>query len=921
MTMILCLYFIFAACLYHKTFRFVFRSDEWILYNPFIDFDFSLKSMWRVIAFEMFGDIRFFPLSHLLLFVQFKLFGTRTVLYKITAIAFHALNGFMVYAILTGFGLDHTLSVICGLLFLSLFTHFDTVTWTYHIYHVLFSTLLILISVYLMAFAVPWSNPDWAVWSVIICGTAMFLYEAIVPVLLFACMYGTAGVMMSPAINHGVGWIVGMWMVCFLFYLSYGVSYILFFRREKKVSGSVSDYMSIWDVFSLRKFRDGLTGLLHNIKIFLHNSGLPVKPRITDIVYLPFSLDFRETGWRRTAWKGYLLFVASALIHIRLSMDTFPVILFLEASAFAYIFLFIIGRNVKYAVTQPRYQYFFNALQVVVLALLMCRGVKGHGAAFYHLALVMTCVLVANSLNVLKSNTEIARILYTIHDACWTLKRYLSKHKSKRVYVDFSTTPKGENGKFFLGSDIVLDVLFHDNPNLTKDAARADMILDRDGLRDNPFGTACDGDFTLSFSFLLSGDFLTKAQKVYGSPSQGVAVYIDTDFHVCVKHGESSIRSEDALVEGKGWHDVIIEKDRGHLVIVKDGVVVQNTPWDCAEGFSSDQRSCLGDFYFGPRAPYYITDMHVCRGMGKYGLHDAHVGKTILSHTDHKENWWPNEWLSEIQEIKDCMARSDSPEKLIPVYYAESFYKLASFTEKEGNLERALSYFQVLKNMAGTPTLKHRLMRADLFRLLPGIYYHMGTIQTGQNDRLAAIESFITCLSLEPAHKAAANALFAILSQMPDGRENAVSTCLDAISDRARMHLAYVKIIAGLLDQHVGSNEDSCGKVRSFLGITPAMGLRNNGFNLLYKTASFFEENDNLELAEYIFERLVAKMNTTMLFDEKHAFESGCYFHLAQIKRENGSEAVTYLEKCLNINPNHMKARQNLSELTMGQPV
>lgn len=917
--MILSIYLTFAACLYHRTFRFVFRSDEWILYNPFIDLDFSLKSIWRVIAFEMFGDIRFFPLAHLLLFAQFKLFGTRTLLYKITAIVFHALNGLMVYAILCGLGVSDHLSLLCGLLFLSLFTHFDSVTWTYHIYHVLFSTFLILVSMSLVIFSVISLHPFWGLPALVICGISMFLYEAIVPVPIFIFVYGAAGMITAEGMHHPGLWVVLMLMVSVLFYGCYGVAYILFFRKEKKVSGSVSDYMSIWDVFSFRKFREGATGLLHNIKIFLHNSGLPVMPRITDIVYLPFSLDFRQTGLERKIWITYLACVASALIHVGFSFEILKVIVLLEASAFAYIFLFIIGRNVKYAVTQPRYQYFFNAVQVLALALLICGG-KEQGFKDYHLTFVLLALIGTNSLNVLKSNREIDRILKGVHDACWALRGFFSKNKHQTVYVDFSTTPSHQNGKFFLGSDIALDVLFHDNPRLIKDMAKADMILGENGIRPNTRQTSRPGDFSLSFSFLLSGNFLTKRQKVFGSPFDGICVYIEPDFHVTLENSDHIFKSSDALVKEKGWHDILIEKDQGNLIIVRNGRVIENSPWSCDKGFSSDQRSCMGDFYFGPRAPYYITDLHICTGMAKHGLRNMIPGEAFETKGETKENWWPNEWLAEINEIKQYMKDSDCPEALIPSYYYESLYKLASFTEKEGELSQALTYFRLLRKMAGKPTLKNRLVRADLFRLLPGIYYHMAMISKGLGDHPGAIETFMKCLAHEPAHKASANELFDILCLVTPDAENRVSQVLKLMKPKTVKRLVYLKIIAQLLDKESLDGFESCaGLVDQYLKHTPSFVLRDNGINLIYKTASFYKSKRQMPLAEHIFAGIIGFVNKTRLFDEKQTFASGCYFHLGQMNQNTKTEAVEYLKKCLAISPNHMKARQILSELVSDQ--
>jgi hypothetical protein len=74
------IYVIIAGLVYYKTFRFIFRSDEWILYNPFIRMKGIVKNLWKIMAFEMFGDIRFFPLSHLLLFCQFKLIRNKTII-------------------------------------------------------------------------------------------------------------------------------------------------------------------------------------------------------------------------------------------------------------------------------------------------------------------------------------------------------------------------------------------------------------------------------------------------------------------------------------------------------------------------------------------------------------------------------------------------------------------------------------------------------------------------------------------------------------------------------------------------------------------------------------------------------------------------------------------------------------------------
>jgi tetratricopeptide (TPR) repeat protein len=919
-TFVFLLYISFTALLYHRTFGFIFRSDEWILYNPFIDLDFSLKSIWKVIAFEMFGDIRFFPLSHLLLFLQFKLFGTRTVLYKITAVLLHSLTAFLLFENLRLFGVDERLSLLSGLLFLALFTHFDAVTWTYHIYHVLFSTLAILLSLYLVKEAGLNSNPDSALWALVVCGAAMFLYEAIVPLLFFMFLFAVYELTSRMDFQNVGTDITLLPVITILLYLCYGASYLIFFKREKKISGSISDYMSIREVFFYKRIKDGLRGLLHNFKIFLHNSGLPVLPRIADIVYLPYSIDFRENGLKRTIWFAYLLIILSGLIHLNLSREIIPVLIFLEISALSYIFLFIIGRNIKYAVTQPRYQYFFNAAQVMVLALLFCRESGQSQFAVYHLSGILLLLIFTNSLNVLKSNAEIARTLKDMHKTFWALKGFFRRHKNKYVYVDISTTPSGENGKFFLGSDIALDVLFHNNKRLIKNVAKADVIYDRNGLRNNSDKLTHPLDFTLCFAFLLSGNVLTKRQRICGSIKNGFAVYVNTDFHLSLESESFTCRSRDALLQGMGWHDIIIEKEDGIISIARNGIIMEQISLGDQEIIYTYSRDCLGDFYFGPRAPYYLTSRHICLGNARYRLKDGKVGNSLPFGYEDKHEWWPNEWLAEIKEINQIIDKYIDPEKYIPPCYAESLYKLASFTEKQKDYSRALSYFKILKKMAGNPTLTGKLIRADIFSLLPGVYYHMGAINAELGNFEESALSFFKCLLKEPSHKAAISYIFDTLMKKDLAPQTLFNKVMERMECAESKKISYIRDCARILSSGKNSAVECASSTDAYLKQTARRVMINNGINLLYKAASFLESKNQLKSAGYIFENLLLKIENMKLFDDKDRIKVGCFFHLGTLtKLENNIPAAkNYLTQCLKLNPNHMMAARMLREIQGG---
>ncbi len=920
-TFVFLLYISFTALLYHRTFGFIFRSDEWILYNPFIDLDFSLKSIWKVIAFEMFGDIRFFPLSHLLLFLQFKLFGTRTVLYKITAVFFHSLTAFLLFKNLCLFGVNGRLSLLSGLLFIALFTHFDAVTWTYHIYHVLFSTLAILLSLYLVKEAGLNSNPDSALLALVVCGAAMFLYEAIVPLLFFMFLFAVYELTSLVAFKNVGTDITLLLVTTILLYLCYGTSYLLFLKKEKKNSGSVSDYMSIREVFFYRRIKEGFRGLLHNFKIFLHNSGLPVLPRITDIVYLPYSIDFRESGLKRTIWFAYLLIILSGLIHLNLSKEIIPVLVFLEISALFYIFLFIIGRNIKYAVTQPRYQYFFNAAQVMVLSLLFCRETGQSQFAFYHLSGILLLLIFTNSLNVLKSNTEIARTLKDVHKTFWALKGFFRRHKNKYVYVDITTTPSGENGRFFLGSDIALDVLFHNNKLLTKNVGKADVIYDRNDFRNNSDKLTHPLDFTLCFTFLLSGNVLTKRQRIYGSIKNGFKVYVNTDFHLSLESESFTWRSRDALLQGMGWHDIIIEKEDKIISIARNGVIMEQISLGGHDIISAYSRDCLGDFYFGPRAPYYLTSRHICLGNAKYRLKDRKVGNVLPFAYEDKHEWWPNEWLAEIKEIKEIIEKYSDPEKYIPSCHAESLYKLASFTEKQKNYARALSYFTILKKMAGNPTLTGKLIRADIFSLLPGVYYHMGTINAELGNFEESALSFFKCLLKEPSHKAAISYIFDTLMKKDLETQTLFNKAMERLECAERKKISYIRDCARILASGKNSTLECASATDAYFKRTPRRIMINNGINLLYKTASFLESENQLKSAGYIFEILLLKTENMKLFDDKDRIKVGCLFHLGNLaKLENNIQsAQNYFKQCLKLNPKHVMAARMLREIQGGE--
>ena len=145
----LSLYSITTVILFYPTIHTLFRSDDWLILSLFKSIEgFSPESVKKIALFEMFGDIRFQPLAHLLLFARHLLFGGSVAAYHLLNMALHVITGLCVLLILLRATKNRELSFLGGLIFIALPGQFDTVVWTYHIY-IIASTLAILGAIYL----------------------------------------------------------------------------------------------------------------------------------------------------------------------------------------------------------------------------------------------------------------------------------------------------------------------------------------------------------------------------------------------------------------------------------------------------------------------------------------------------------------------------------------------------------------------------------------------------------------------------------------------------------------------------------------------------------------------------------------------------------------------------------------------------
>ncbi|MDP8234796.1 MAG: hypothetical protein P9M08_00275 [Candidatus Erginobacter occultus] len=138
-TAFFCLLFAGLFLLYRPAFRNPPRSDYWSAFYVFQQLESSSPPpAWKgVLTFDLWKHGTYRPLSHLVPYLQHRLFGSRFVWNHITNFAGYCLSILLLYLLAVRLSIDRTLAAIFLTVFAFLFSHCDILTWTFQLFTIL----------------------------------------------------------------------------------------------------------------------------------------------------------------------------------------------------------------------------------------------------------------------------------------------------------------------------------------------------------------------------------------------------------------------------------------------------------------------------------------------------------------------------------------------------------------------------------------------------------------------------------------------------------------------------------------------------------------------------------------------------------------------------------------------------------------
>ncbi|MBW2173188.1 MAG: glycosyltransferase family 39 protein [Deltaproteobacteria bacterium] len=465
-----------------------FRSDEWYIASFARNAPVTLETISQASSWELFGDPRFQPFSHLLLFLIHKVFGNAFVLFHLLSWVSHVTVGLLIYAIVKELHSDKMTAALCAILFVTGFSHFDTVSWTYHIY-IIHQTICLL-----FGFWVALRDPSQLRWwqaliGGILVGFASYFYEAglAIPVLILVAMSCSKYETRKSGLGSNSRSILPF-VVCLV------VGYVAFLGFHlQRVGSQISAQIDTSSVIT--GGHNTLKGLW--TQGVVGNLGFPPRYSFGDLFYLQGSeFEFLPIF-------AIVFFLIAVMRNLgpaaqkslpRTENRKYLLLIFL-ACAVSYYGIIAIGRFNLYVVTQARYFYLPDAFLVLAFSWPMAaagslklqnhskdsagplRRVRGIVMRPQTWAMCAVCVvIILNSYHIFGSCREIAQIVSPVRDSIEAVKDFSRTSKgTKRLYVDFVPRSMGE--RLFGGSHIALETCFSNTGILTRQVAKAEYTL------------------------------------------------------------------------------------------------------------------------------------------------------------------------------------------------------------------------------------------------------------------------------------------------------------------------------------------------------------------------------------------------------------------------------------------------------------
>jgi hypothetical protein len=624
-----------------------FRSDEWYIASFARNAPVTLETISQASSWELFGDPRFQPFSHLLLFLIHKVFGNAFVLFHLLSWVSHVIVGLLIYAIVKELHSDKMTAALCAILFVTGFSHFDTVSWTYHIY-IIHQTICLLFGFW-VALRDPSKLRWWqAVIGGVLVGFACYFYEAglAIPILILVAMSCSKYETRKSGLGSNSRSFLAF-VVCLI--VGYG-AFIGF--HLQRVGSQISANI---DTSSL------ITGGHNTLKGLwtqgvLGNLGFPPRYSFGDLFYLQGSeFEFLPI-------LAIIFFLIAVVRNLRrVAQKSLPrtenrkyLLLIFLACAASYYGIIAIGRFNLYVVTQARYFYLPDAFLVLAFSYPMAVAgslkLENHGkdsaGAWRRVhrivlrpqtwAMCAVCVvIILNSYHIFGSCREIAQIVSPVRDSIEAVKDFSRTSKgTKRLYVDF--VPRSMSERLFGGTHIALETCSPDKGILTRQVAKAEHTFTmEDGIISNPaFGLKGPDtrSFTLEFDYVMWGQLIT----VVNSPENTMRIrqWSARENEILLRL-TIHVRDEQREVYVTARHPrryvshVVIQQQNDTIYIAEEGKVIAAKRVGNGEILWRDETLFLGTGVVFPPQFCYLENFFACVGKAKYNMDGVEVGDLL----------------------------------------------------------------------------------------------------------------------------------------------------------------------------------------------------------------------------------------------------------------------------------------------------
>ncbi|MBI5788916.1 MAG: hypothetical protein HZA78_08700 [Candidatus Schekmanbacteria bacterium] len=663
---------------YYGGFFHPFRSDMYLAYNFFDKLSFNLEGIKTASRFEMFGHRRIMPLSHILMFCQYKILGMNHVLHHLLQYLLHLFNSLLLYFLIFRLLKNRVAAVIGSALFLLFYSHFDIINWTYHTFVILSCTALLGAFILILKY---FENRRiiYILLAVPLLFSAQLVYESNVLLPLWGLVFFY--ILLRQSGSPLAEFKTALWTFVSGVFLCYTLFAAIFFiesarfqqetnglnlkgryigqtaplvtwkaaerlgitRRElNRISGETNGDVEMAQMLTkdhiLTAFSTAFTTIFDTVLI--KGFGFPSEIKITDIIYL------NRTQLEFASYKFILASLACFifLASFRLSGKAALLVLLFLAVSYTHVYIIALGRVLTappdYVPSQPHYVYFPNLMYIIVVSILLDSATRFNGKKTRLVLAAAMLIAVINTLTIHDFTARTTESLADITSAVGDIKKFSQNRNQLPIFINFPVYLKTRS--FNLGSDIAPYVYFKNQGIITQQLTKAKYLYDRGGKFDaNPlYGRQNHAsDFSIEFLYFQQHTYNINEFSLVCGKGSAWWLEVDQDGHLLLYYDElgnpahpiPKMSYTGIRMPRQAWHYIIVQRQENVLYILLDGEIkfaldVKNTNISLQ---GKQMADILGGFYSGAGAVTFSNRFFTKTGMVNYDLAGKTTGDVV----------------------------------------------------------------------------------------------------------------------------------------------------------------------------------------------------------------------------------------------------------------------------------------------------